>query len=156
MSYLRQINSTDCGPAAVLNALQWSGRNFTRKSSYLDIKKRCRWKPGVGANFSDLVSTLKHYKVKVKKRVIVNLKTIDQGLEEGKSFILLYVWRKNGVDQGHFIFIPARTTKFYLACNERIKGDPVRKISRSKMNRRLRRRTRNGKKWQPLLLEVSG
>jgi hypothetical protein len=90
--YCKQRNKMDCGPTAVLNALKWAGYSHTLKKDYAKIKKQCKFDEVSGSEFLDLKETLEKYKkIRVKRIRSYSLRNLDKIIDEGKSFILLYV-----------------------------------------------------------------
>lgn len=153
--YCKQYTNTDCGPTAVLNALKWAGYGLTQKKGYKRLRKKCEWSKGSPTYLSVLKEVLKGYKkVSVKQKKSPTLESLDSLIDTGKSFILLYTYKDGKKDSGHFVFGFGKDTRHYLVHNDTMKN-PKKRLTRKKMNKYLRRRTRNGEAWEPLLLEIS-
>lgn len=117
VKYSKQLNKTDCGPMAVLNALKWAGYPVSCRRGYKSIKKNCKWKAGQGTYYSDIYKTLQKYS-KLKSRIIKSpkLKELDSLLEKGYTFILLYTHKHGRCS--HFIFCSGKSSKKYFFKND--------------------------------------
>lgn len=155
--YCKQLNKSDCGPIAVLNALKWAGEPVSIRKNYKEIRDNCFWIPRIGTESFDLQSFLDRWDSIATSRVwSYTLKALDSSLKQGKTLILLYTFRRKDKDQGHFIFIHGQDKNGYFIYNDYDNNkEHCSYITRKEMKKRLSYRIRDGKSWDPRIIEIT-
>lgn len=156
IKYCKQLNKTDCGPIAVINALKWAGLKVSIGKNYKDIRQSCYWVPRDGTDAIDMRGCLDRFDGVATNQIWrYTLKSLDQSLDNGKALILLYTLFARGQDRGHFIFIHGRDKGGYFVYNDFKKDKShVTYITRKEMKKRLSARVRDGLNWDPKIIEI--
>ncbi len=112
----RQKHKKTCGPAAICNAIQWSGY----KLKYQDAVDYCKEEVGYvysrGMARKNIRKILRQFDIKHKVILGVTFKDIDRELDAGNAVILQY----RHDEGGHYTFIDHYTDKFYRAWNDTV------------------------------------
>lgn len=130
--YTRQVYATSCGPVALINAAKWAGYRVPRKEFVHYYGERCEWNPKSGTTYTAMSEALRISDELHFLGFCPNPKLawLDRHLKQGHALIIGY--RHANKKTGHFIFCPAKTSKFFYVVNKD-KGRTVQRISRKTM-----------------------
>lgn len=128
--YIKQRDEFSCGPVAIINALKWAGHDYTYQA-LPTIRRLCRCKDE-GTHSENLTRGLEKLKKRNKLKFKYNdleyptLLKIDKHLKKGS---LIFLYRENNQDIGHYIFINSKKENWYSVVNysKKTKGKMHRK-----------------------------
>jgi len=152
--YTKQHDYYSCGPAAVANAIKWTGRPFSYRGNKEMLCKRFGCypakgsKPGRGTPLPHLIRylSLGYHQLEVKHLKQFNLEALTKHLDKPDgSAIIKFAWP--GVNYQHYAFISGRKNDVYHAYNLYVRGSALNRIHRNTLKKLLARR-----KYAELLL----
>lgn len=144
VKYLRQKDSSSCGPIAVINAMKWLGYNVTS-----DFIPFCKWlclckdsiKTSGGTRQEDLHNAIKFLELKntLIKHSGKNIKKINDHLDANGSVLLIYSFyegkeRDPDSKNVHAALIIKKSKRYYTIVNDSV-SDTVCKRSIKKVTK---------------------
>jgi hypothetical protein len=125
MNFAKQLNSTDCGPCALFNALKFLKFSGSYKRWHKTMKSFLGWEPNTGVPCSIMHSTLlmlsKSFNFECKKFSKPTWKKMRRALDDGYGLIAAYNFKPEDIASGHFVFLSKKGFD-YICWNDSI-GD---------------------------------
>ena len=125
--YVKQRDTSSCGPDAIVNILKWLECKVTY--DYVKFTRLlCNWEPadptgeGGGCTNQDLERALKKLSINKKRKIKPSLKEIDAHIDSGGIVLLSYCvpYSRPGFfkEEGHFALCVGRTQRSYWMVND--------------------------------------
>jgi len=115
--WIRQRNSSGCGPVAILNLLKWLGEPVTYAEGYPHFSKKMKTSR-YGTELRDFVRVLyKIENIKISPRTVPNIGVIDDALEHGRAVIMKSAYFNGDALEGHYFLVTEKTDKSFFCVN---------------------------------------